>query len=115
MTFPHLTFAKVLPWLAEHMIVGYCALAILALGGCAHNVAKVRPVEYREVKVAVPVRCDPKLGPEPDYPDTDARLKAATDDFDWVKRLVAGRLMRIARDAEKTAALAACAGKPPAP
>lgn len=82
-----------------------------AMAGCAHT--SPRPVEYRETKVVVAQRCSPNLGPEPDYPDTDAKLKVATDDFDWVKRLVAGRIMRIARDAQKTAALATCAAGAP--
>ena len=79
----------------------------MTLSACATG---PRPVEYREKKVVVQVQCHPDLGPEPDYPDTDAKLKAATDDFDWVKRLVAGRALRIARDAQKTTALLSCAG-----
>jgi hypothetical protein len=97
-------------WSIKHWLWFMSLAALVACSSCA--TPGPRPVEYREVKVAVPVRCAPKLGPEPDYPDTDAKLKAAQDDFDWVKRLVAGRLMRIARDAEKSAALAACAGSP---
>lgn len=98
---------KFLPWITEPMVIGWLSIAVL-LAGCAHG-PQVPRVEYKVTEVAVPVRCTPKLSPEPDYPDTDAKLKAATDDFDWVKRLVAGRLVRIARDAEKTAALQACA------
>lgn len=89
---------------------GGLGVALILFAGCATS--GPRPIEYREVQVAVPVKCVPKLGPEPDYPDTDAKLAAATDDFDWVKRLAAGRLMRIARDLEKSAALAGCAGAP---
>ena len=97
-------------WTAQDWLLFALAAIFMMLAACAHK--PLPSVEYRTVTVAVPVRCAPKLGPEPDYPDTDAKLKAATDDFDWVKRLVAGRLMRIARDAEKSAALAACAGSP---
>ena len=67
-------------------------------------------IEVRPVAAPIPVRCTPNLGPEPAYPDTDAALQAAPDLFARVRLLVAGRLMRIARDAEKSAALQACAG-----
>ena len=56
----------------------------------------------------VAVQCRPDIGPEPAYPDTDAALKAAPDLFHRVQLLVAGRLLRIARDGQKTAALAQC-------
>ena len=88
------------------------ALAALLLSACVTAGAQ-GPAAVRTVEVPVPVTCTPALGPEPAYPDTDAALAAAPDLFARVRLLVAGRLMRIARDAEKTAALAACAGPAP--
>lgn len=95
------------------VVLSWLVFAALMCGtyGCAH-VTPVPRVEYRDVKVAVPTPCKPNLGPTPDYPDTDAKLKAATDDYDYVSRLVAGRLMRIARGLAQEAALAACAAAP---
>lgn len=87
--------------------------AVLALGlmsACASAPSSPPRLEVRPVAAPIPVRCTPNLGPEPDYPDTDSALQAAPDLFARVRLLVAGRLMRIARDAEKSAALQACAG-----
>jgi len=89
-----------------------CALLALLLIGCATPPTPPVRVVTQEVKVAVPVPCAPRLGPEPDYPDTEAALLAAPNIFERVKLLVAGRLLRIQRDAEKTAALNECRGAP---
>ena len=80
------------------------------LTGCASTPAPPAAIVTQPVDTPVPVRCAPDLGPEPAYPDTDAALRAAPDLFRRVQLLVAGRLLRIARDAEKSAALAQCAG-----
>ncbi len=85
-------------------------LALALLSGCASGPAETPPVRVRTVEIPTPVRCRPQLGPEPDYPDTDAALRAAPDLFARVRLLLAGRLLRIARDEEKSAALAGCAG-----
>lgn len=63
-----------------------------------------------EVKVPTPVPCAAlaKLGPEPEYPDTDAAVKAAPDIFSATKLLTKGRLMRIQRLAAYGAAKVAC-------
>jgi hypothetical protein len=84
------------------------ALALLA--GCASAPPAPAPLQVRTVEAPIPVRCRPDLGPEPDYPDTDQALRAAPDLFARVRLLLAGRLLRIARDQQKSAALAACAG-----
>ena len=95
------------------LIVWGLALACAAaLAACASTPSVVPPVTVQPVSVPVPVRCVPDLGPEPDYPDTDAALAGAPDLFSQVRLLVAGRALRIARDAQKTAALAACAAAP---
>ncbi len=85
-------------------------LALALLSGCASVPAEAPPVHLRTVEIPTPVRCRPQLGPEPDYPDTDAALRAAPDLFARVRLLLAGRVLRIARDKEKSAALAGCAG-----
>jgi hypothetical protein len=85
-------------------------IAVLFLAGCQSTPPLDPRVQVRTVETPVPVRCRPDLGPEPDYPDTDDALRAAPDLFVRVRLLLAGRLLRIARDQQKTAALAACAG-----
>ena len=94
---------------------GFAAgLAVLAfVSGCASAPPQPQSIQVRTVELPTPVRCRPELGPEPDYPDTDAALRAAPDLFARVGLLLAGRLLRIARDQEKSAALAACAGFEP--
>ena len=84
-------------------------LALLAMTACASTPPAPRIVT-KTVQVAVPVACKPALGAAPAYPDTDAALKTATDVYQRVKLLVAGRLERIAREAELNAALGACEG-----
>jgi len=71
----------------------------------------------RTVTVQVPIddpRCvreaQARLGPAPDYPDTDAALLAAESVFRGVQLLRAGRVLRIAREAALAEALRACAG-----
>ena len=84
-------------------------LSLLALAACA-TTPPAPQIDTKTVQVAVPVACNPAIGPEPAYPDTDAALKAAPDVYQRVKLLVAGRLERIAREAELSAALSACEG-----
>lgn len=89
----------------------HIAAAILSITLAACATTKPEPqIVTKEVQVPVMVKCHPDIGPEPDYPDTDARLKAAPDLFSKVQLLVAGRLMRLSRDAVKSAALSACEG-----
>jgi hypothetical protein len=80
----------------------YLAIA-LALAGCA--TADRVPAT---VDIPVPVHCNPAVGSEPIYPDTDAALRAAPSLFERVRLLVEGRLMRIQREAELNAAIKAC-------
>ena len=84
-------------------------LGLMALTACA-TTPPAPQVVTKTVQVAVPVACKPAIGPEPAYPDTDAALKAASDVYQRVKLLVAGRLERIAREAALNAALGACEG-----
>ncbi len=93
----------------------FCSIALaLTLGACATHAPLDPKVEVKPFDIVVAAPCSPDLGPEPVYPDTDAALAAASD-FDYVKLLVAGRLMRIARLAQQSSALAACATAPHAP
>lgn len=87
------------------------AAGLFSLAACATPAAPPTPqIVTKTVEVAVPVACKPDLGVAPAYPDTDAALKAAPDVYQRVKLLVAGRLLRIAREAELTAGLNACEG-----
>lgn len=93
-------------------------LFALLLASC-NTVGKPKPVAepivvVQEVRVPVAVPCDPDIGPDPAYLDSDAALAAAGDLFDRVKLLLAGRGQRIGRDAVKTAALDECRTVPPA-
>jgi hypothetical protein len=76
------------------------------LAGCA--AARRAEPGPPERLLPVTVQCRPDLGPEPAYPDTDAALRTAPDLFARVRLLVAGRLMRIARERELTAAVSEC-------
>lgn len=88
------------------------AIAALALAGCAHTPEP----EIRTVEVKVPVD-DPacareavaRLGAAPAYPDTPEAIRAAPNLFERVKILLAGRELRIAREAALKDALEACA------
>lgn len=79
----------------------------LLLVSCA-TVVPAPQVVIKTIDVPVPVHCKPALGPDPVYADTDAALKAAPDLFGRVQLLVEGRIQRIQRDLEKSAALTAC-------
>lgn len=82
--------------------------AALALAGCADKLPGEAPMPAT-VQVPVAVTCTPDIGPAPQYPDTDTALAGVPDIFEGVKLLKAGRLMRIAREAQLNAALAGCA------
>lgn len=82
-------------------------VAALAIAGCASVREGQSPI--KEVAIVAPVSCQPALGPSPAYPDTDDALRAAPSLFSRVQLLVAGRLLRLARQRELEAALAACA------
>ena len=89
-------------------LTGAC---LLGLAACATSPQLPTPqIVTKTVDVAVPVACKPDVGAAPAYPDTDAALKAAPDVYQRVRLMVAGRLMRIAREAELTAGLNACEG-----
>jgi len=93
--------------------------ACLALAGCGTTrIERPEPI-IRTVEVKVPVD-DPacareavaRLGEAPAYPDTPEAIRAAPNLFERVKLLLAGRELRIAREAAITDALEACADRP---
>lgn len=90
------------------MIRRFAVLLALPVIGCA-----TRPAPSPSVDVLIPqaVACAADPGPAPDYPDSDQALAAAKDIFSGVKLLKAGRILRIAREAELNAALRACVAK----
>lgn len=61
-----------------------------------------------EVKVPIPTPCAAKPGPAPNYPDSDAALKGAPNLAEALKLLLAGRVLRIGREAELEAAVKGC-------
>lgn len=79
----------------------------LFLGACASTPPEP-VVKTQRVDVPVVVSCKPDIGSEPAYPDTPQTITTAPDIFVRVQLLLAGRLARIQREAELTAALAAC-------
>lgn len=85
-------------------LMSVCALSV-ALCACATRAPRI---EYREVKVAVPVKCAVNLPEDPAYPDTDQALKSAPDIAEKVRLLLAGRFLRIGREVELKAAVKGC-------
>jgi hypothetical protein len=85
-------------------------VSVLALSlTCVACATPAEPrIEYREVKVAVPVPCSADPGPDPAFSDTPEALRAAADVFTQVQLLLAGRAQRNARLAELGAAVAGC-------
>ncbi len=80
-------------------------ILLLILTACGHTPEPI--IEVREVKVLVPVPCDPDPYPaKPDLPDHTT----APDIFEGVKRLLARDTLREAYEGELEAALGACAG-----
>lgn len=90
-----------------------CAAPALALAVTACATAQSLPepvVRTVTVKVATPVPCPAleALGEEPPYPDTDEAVAATTTIGQVAALYVKGRLMRVQRLAEYSAARAAC-------
>lgn len=85
----------------------FCAFS-LCLGACASNPAPRHVTS--DVVVPAPVACRPNIEPSPIWPDTDEALIAGPDLFARVRLLLAGRLLRMARERELLAALEGCRG-----
>lgn len=86
----------------------FSAILALSLTACAHTAEPT----VRTVEVAVPIHapCTATPPTEPDYADTDDKLRNAPDHIERVKLLLIGRLQRIAHDQELHAYASACAG-----
>ncbi len=80
----------------------------LFLVGCAPSAPPEPVIKTVTVNVPVTVPCKKDIGPEPQYADTDAALRAAPNLYERVRLLVAGRLQRIQREADRIAAYSAC-------
>lgn len=84
-------------------------LVCLLLAACG-TTGTEPPVKTVMVNVPVPVKCTPKLDPEPAYPDTDQALANVANVFAGVQLLKEGRALRIAYIGELQAAIKGCAG-----
>lgn len=85
-------------------------IPFLFLAACAGGPPPEPKVVTQEVKVAVPVKCSPKIPPPQAYPDTDQAIADATDIFSLAKLYRAGRALRIPVEAQLRAALKGCEG-----
>lgn len=87
------------------------AAALLA-GGCATAPSEPSEPQIRTVTVHVPqpIPCPAlaQLGDEPEYPDTDAAIRAADNVAELAFLFATGRKLRIQRLKEYEAAATAC-------
>lgn len=95
-SFPRLALFAILTW------------PVLTAGSCV----TMREPEVRTVEVRVPVHapCEATPPVEPEWADTDEKLRDAPDHVARVRLLLIGRLQRIAHDQELHAYASACAG-----
>lgn len=84
------------------------AIFALSLTACAHTAEPT--VRTVEVQVPIHAPCAATPPTEPDYADTDDKLRNAPDHIERVKLLLIGRLQRIAHDQELHAYASACSG-----
>lgn len=88
------------------------AMVVWALGACSTAIERRPEPEIRTVEVRVPVvqpcAAASAVGSTPAYPDTDAALSAAPNLYERVKLLLAGRVLRMQREATMGSALEAC-------
>ena len=85
---------------------------LLALSLTACTTTRPEPrVVTQQVLVPVSQSCVPaELGGPPEYPDTDDRLRAAVDGAARYALVSAGRLLRMARQAETESVIVSCRG-----
>ncbi len=83
-------------------------VALLLLTACQTTRPEPRVV-IQTVDRPVSVSCVPaELGGPPEYPDTDDRLRAAVDGAARYALIAAGRLLRMARQAETESVIQGC-------
>ena len=88
--------------------VYYLLLAVITLPACTTTRPEPRVV-IQTVDRPVAVSCVPaELGGPPDYPDSDSALRAAVDGAARYALVSAGRLLRMARQAETESVIAGC-------
>lgn len=91
------------------MIRATIPLVALVLVSCGSNEKPEPEIRIQRVEVPVAVACVPESLPgPPTYPDTDEALRAAPDAAVRVGLIVAGRELRIQREAEVEPVIAGC-------
>lgn len=88
---------------------------LIVAGGCATTGAAEPEIRTVEVKVPVATPCPDARAEAPDYPDTDAAVRAAVAARDLsglVKMLLAARRLHYQRHAEDDGQIAACGRLP---
>lgn len=95
------------------------ALPIMVIIMATLSACATHPPEpvVKTVTVSVPIGipCPDRRAPAPIYPDTPEAIAAAPDIFVLAQLYVAGRLLRIERERENDAQVAACAPLKPEP
>lgn len=87
------------------------ALTVLVLAGALAGCSSLARISTQLVNIPVAVPCAGEVSPAPAYPDGDEAIRAASavgDIFGKMKIILAGRALRIAREAELEAALSGC-------
>lgn len=93
----------------KRLLIAAClAAASPMLAACPSATVPEPQLQTKIVEVPVPVPCPTKVGPDPEYPDTESALAAVADVFEGVKLLKAGRALRIARESELKSAVNSC-------
>ena len=87
------------------------ALAVLPLLVTMCQTTSEPRVVIQTVDRPVAVSCVPaELGGPPEYPDSDSALRAAVDGAARYALVAAGRLLRMARQAETESVIVSCRG-----
>ncbi len=83
----------------------------LALASCSAATPEPKIV-IQKVEVPVPVPCVSSPPVAPDYPDTDALLATEPTMFGKLKRLLAGRVLRMAFSDQQNTVIESCSRLP---
>lgn len=84
--------------------------ASLGLAGCVPPKPPVERIVIQEVKVPVPVPCNPEIDDEPVYSDNDEALERAPNILEAMRLRAIGRIERRSRNEILNAALEGCKG-----